>query len=220
MTGPVTSGIYIFMTQLKPESLPDKQGDLYDLLKTHDWLKEYYLAGGTGLALQIGHRESVDFDFFTSNEIIAGTLETYLGDIGEFRRTYEERNTLYGELKGIRVSFIRYSYPLIEEPAGDLNMRVAGLKDIAAMKLSAILGRGTRKDFIDLYYLLKTFSLKEVLSFYEIKYRAENYQYTLLRSLQYFEAAAPDPMPSMREPVSWEHIKQTITALVREYDLI
>ena len=114
MTGHEISGKHIFMTQLKPERLPGKQADLFEQLKECHWLKEYYLAGGTGLALQIGHRESVDFVFFTDQQIISDTLETYLSKTGEFKRTYEERDTLYGELNGIRVSFIRYSSAVME----------------------------------------------------------------------------------------------------------
>lgn len=208
------------MTRLQPENLPERQRHLFKALKTRGWLGEFYLAGGTGLALQIGHRESVDFDFFTQNDISSDELTTLLGNAGKFKRTYEERNTLYGELNGVRVSFISYAYPLIEDPVRENYISVAGLKDISAMKLSAILARGARKDFVDLYYLLQAYSLTEIFQFYETKYKAEEYQYTLLRSLQYFEDAEQDPMPLLRKPVSWGHIKKFITALVRQFDII
>lgn len=183
-------------------------------------MKDYYLAGGTGLALQIGHRESVDFDFFAENDVDADKLEALLNKTGVFRRTYEERNTLYGELNGIRVSFIKYAYPMIQDLIKDLNFNIAGIKDISAMKLSAILSRGTKKDFVDLYFLLKIYPLKELFKFYEIKYKAEGYQYTLLRSLQYFDEAEQDPLPKMKEPVQWDQVKKTITSEVRKIDLI
>jgi hypothetical protein len=208
------------MTELNPDCLPQKQIALFHLLKTRDWLKEYYMAGGTGLALQIRHRESIDFDFFTGNDINNDKLDALLNKTGIFRRTYEEQNTLYGELNGIRISFIKYDYPLIQDVIMDQHLSVAGLKDISAMKLSAILSRGTRKDFVDLFFLLKIFQLKEMFGFYERKYNVEEYQYTLVRSLLYFDDAEQDPLPRMIEVVNWDEIKKKITGEVKKIKLI
>lgn len=200
--------------------LPQKQVELYKLLKTVDWLKEFYLAGGTGLALHIGHRQSIDFDFFTSSDIDNNKLDSKLSEIAVFKRTYEDRNTLYGELNDVKVSFIKYDYPLLEELASDAYFHIAGLKDISSMKLSAILSRGTKKDFIDLFFLFKTYSLKEILGFYSEKFNQSDYEYTLLRSLLFFQDAENDPMPRMIHSVTWDQVKKTITKEVRKLNLI
>ncbi|MEA1897549.1 MAG: nucleotidyl transferase AbiEii/AbiGii toxin family protein [Bacteroidota bacterium] len=200
--------------------LPEKQVELYKLLKTVDWLKDFYLAGGTGLALHIGHRQSIDFDFFTSSDIDNNKLDLKLSRIGVFKRTYEDINTLYGELNDVKLSFIKYDYPLLEELASDAYFHIAGLKDISAMKLSAILSRGTKKDFVDMFFLLKSFSLKEILGFYSEKFKQSDYEYTLLRSLLYFQDAENDPMPRMIQAVKWEQVKKTITKEVRKLNLI
>ena len=201
-------------------TLPEKQVELYNLLKTVDWLKEFYLAGGTGLALHIGHRQSIDFDFFTSSDIDNNILDSRLNKIGIFKRTYEDSNTLYGELNDVKVSFIKYDYPFLEELASDAYFFIAGLKDISAMKLSAILSRGTKKDFVDMFFLLNSFSLKDILGFYGKKYNQADYEYTLLRSLLYFQDAESDPMPRMIQAVKWEQVKKTITKEVRNLNLI
>jgi len=208
------------MTNLRFDCLPGTQVKLYNLLKNYEWIKDYYLAGGTGLALQLGHRESGDFDFFSDNEINTVKLETLINETGTFRKTYEEQDTLYGELNGIRVSFIKYAYPLIQDKIEDSNLSVAGTKDIAAMKLSAIVSRGTKKDFIDLFFLLKSFSLREMLEFYDKKFRSTGYHYTILRALQYFDEADQDPMPKMIENVNWTGIKETISSEIKKIDLI
>ncbi len=200
--------------------LPEKQVELYELLKSVNWLKDFYLAGGTGLALHIGHRQSIDFDFFTSSDIDNNILDSKLSKIGVFIRTYEDRNTLYGELNDVKVSFIKYDYPLLEELASDAYFHIAGLKDIASMKLSAILSRGSKKDFIDLFFLLKSYSLKEILGFYGEKFKQSDYEYSLLRSLLYFKDAEKDPMPRMIQSVKWDQVKNTISTRVRDLKLI
>ena len=95
---PGISGKSILMTQLRTDCLPEKQVILFNLLRTRDWLKDYYLAGGTGLALQMGHRESVDFDFFSDKDINTDKLAVLLNETGVFKRTYEasfKRNRSY-----------------------------------------------------------------------------------------------------------------------------
>ena len=121
---------------------------------------------------------------------------------------------------GIRISFIKYDYPLIRNVIRDQNFSMAGLEDISAMKLSDILSRGTKKDFVDLFFLLKIFRLKQTFNFYEEKFKTEGYQYTLMRSLQYFTDADQDPLPKMKEPVEWDQVREFITGEVRKIKLI
>ena len=116
----------------------------------------------------------------------------------------------------VKVDIVNYPYKWIDEPVGENGIILAGIKDIAAMKLSAITNRGTKKDFIDLFFLLKSFPLKDLLAFYLQKY-SDAQLFTVLKSLTYFEDAEDDPMPMMTEPVMWQDIKATIIDTVSLY---
>ena len=152
MTGkPGIFGEFIqIMNQLFFNILPDEQKKVYEILKGKEWINSYYLAGGTGLALQLGHRLSKDFDFFSPLDFSTPELVQMLNELGEFQKHSEDINTLHGSLNGTRLSFIGFKYPVIQDKINDHAIRIAGLGDIAAMKLSAVLSRGIKKDFIDL----------------------------------------------------------------------
>jgi hypothetical protein len=203
------------MVEIKYHILPSDQLSLYNKLKKANWLKPFYLAGGTALALQLGHRISNDFDFFSDEEFDNDQIVSLLEQKDKFIRLSEARNTLHGQLKNIRVSFIRHHYPILGEMIGDDFMKLASLKDIACMKLSAVNSRGTKKDFVDIYFLLKLFSLKDMISLYEKKYHTEFYEYMITKSLLWFEDAETDPMPNMIENISWEEVKKVIISAVR-----
>jgi predicted nucleotidyltransferase component of viral defense system len=168
---------------LHTEILPDQQKRLFDILSEQIWIAPFYLAGGTSLALQIAHRQSVDFDFFTKNDFDNRDILEKLRDLGKFELFNEARNTINA---------------LLNSPFRHKNMRVANMEDIALMKLEAISGRGSKKDFIDLYFLLRDFSLSELFEKYPLKYGIEvSNHYHLLKSLAYFEDAEHEPMPKM-----------------------
>ena len=205
---------------LKYEIMPAEQIRLYDKLKKEEWLKDFYLAGGTALALQIGHRRSIDFDFFTQETFRNENLEKYLSKTGQFQKLSEEKDTLYGILDDVRISFIKYDYPLIEEWIAEESLQIASLKDIACMKLSAIASRGTKKDFIDIYFLLQIYSLETLFKLYEEKYAISDYQYMLLKSLVYFEDAENDPMPLMLTDIKWSDIKENLRNHVKNFRIV
>ncbi|MBW8332262.1 MAG: nucleotidyl transferase AbiEii/AbiGii toxin family protein [Prolixibacteraceae bacterium] len=154
-----------------------------------DDLYHFDLVGGTALALQIGHRISVDIDMFTKSvfdnkQLKECLLENFQGHDITF--DYEAKNTLIGSIDQIKVDFIRHSYPTIKETKAIEGIRLCSLEDIAAMKVSAITDNGTRiKDFVDLYYLLHHFKLDEIIQFYEQKYQSEN-SFHALKSITYF----------------------------------
>lgn len=194
--------------------------DTLELLKrlaAEPFLSETRLVGGTALALQYGHRNSVDLDFF-------GKLPDE-GD-GSFREMLEcyekivvlkETNNIKCYLiDGIKVDFINYKYPWIDDMVCRDNLRLASPKDIAAMKINAIEGRGTRKDFIDMYFLLKNYSFADILTFYGTKY-PEHSQFRAVMSLSYFEDAEQQPMPKMFIPVEWEDVKSGILDAVTAF---
>ena len=127
--------------------------------KLHDLLDgTYYLAGGTALSLQIGHRESVDLDYFTSSNIdtnkLFNIIKNAFNDV-KVDKTYEEINTLWLIIDGIKVSFIKVESPLIEDIVTEDVFKLASIKDILLMKLSAICGRSEYKDYYDLVFISK-----------------------------------------------------------------
>jgi predicted nucleotidyltransferase component of viral defense system len=169
-----------------------------------------FLAGGTALTLQIGHRISQDFDFFTSTSFKSEELINKLNKIGSFTLTEKQlKDTLLGFFNGVKFSIFLYPYPLIDKPTNDLGIDLASLKDIAAMKLAAIMDRGTKRDFIDLYFLIKNnISLDKMFVFYDKKFKAlEGNLYSLLKYLTYFDDAEKSEMPEMLKKVSWEEVK-------------
>jgi len=196
--------------------LPENQQTLFNTLKNDSWINEYYLAVGTGLALQYNHRKSVDFDFFKDYDFTNEEIIEKLRNIGKVQVQSEAKNTLHALVDNIQVSFLGYKYPLLKDFSTVGHIKIADHLDIACMKLSAIVSRGTKKDFVDLYFLLQNFKLDELFHHYEKKYAVKDYTYILLKSLVYFEDADQDPMPVLYEPVSWEKIKYTITKEVQK----
>ena len=208
------------MNKLKVGILAEKQQKLFEVLNRQKWINDYYLAGGTGLALFLGHRQSVDFDFFSKSPFSNDVLSERLAKIGSYVKLSEQKNTLHGIIDDINISFLEYKYPLLEKPIIEKNMRIACIKDIACMKLSAIVSRGNKKDFVDIFYILKKYSLEELLHLYSEKYNQHNYEYVLLKSLVYFADAEEDPMPRMLEKIDWETIKKSIIHEVKKIKFV
>lgn len=175
------------------------------------------LVGGTALALQYGHRQSVDLDVFGSMPQDAEEMEDRLSLIGELHIIKSSDRIRIYLLDKIKVDFVDYSrYPWIDKPVVDGSVRLASPKDIAAMKVNAAEGRGTKKDFIDIYFLLQHYSLSDILDFYSQKY-PEYSKFRALMSLTYFEDAEDQLMPKMFKAVSWETVKKEIDNAVKVY---
>ena len=179
--------------------------------------KKAYLAGGTAMALQLGHRFSFDFDFFISEEFEARVLaQLFQKKLANFKLERTAWGTIYGHIqeskaKKIRFSFLYYQYPLLFASQNYLGVNLAHLKDIGAMKIAAISDRGTKRDFIDLYFLCQEniLDLKEALSLYGQKYKTlEQNKIHILRSLTYFIDAEKQKMPKMIKEVNWKEIKE------------
>ena len=200
--------------------LPLPQSMLLNALAGQKWLEPFYLVGGTALALQIGHRISVYFDFFSADEFDSQKVISLLSDIGEFKLFEQARDTIHGSLDGVKLSFLRYRYPVLR-PLHTLHLlKLADIYDVALMKLSAISGRGAKKDFIDFYFLLQRFSLKELLTAFSAKYGEEQgHRYHLLKSLVYFRDAENEPMPYMIQPIEWAEVKHFMVQKVKEIGL-
>lgn len=171
----------------------------------------WYLAGGTALALQVGHRQSVDLDFFTEKSSFREThVERTLFATGKWKTNLREEGTLYGTLMNAKMSFIAYPFfkPSRKRKAVG-HMRILIPEDIASMKIIAISQRGRKRDFVDLYWYCKN---RE--SLFDIIVRAIN-QYPgqeknmqhILKSLVYFKDAENDPMPKIFFDANWKNIK-------------
>ena len=152
--------------------------------------KDFYLGGGTALAIQIGHRDSVDFDFFSERDINTKELFEHLREIFKehiLLKIQEEYNTLTVLVDAtIKISFFGYKYKLIKETINNENLFLASIEDIGCMKLSAITGRASNKDYIDLHFILKRVSLSDLLEDAHIKY-PELERNLILKSIVYFE---------------------------------
>lgn len=194
--------------------------DTLELLKKlmrEDLLTNTRLVGGTALALQYGHRNSVDLDFFGNmpdNNLI---LRDMLSKYGNIEVRGESPNIKCYTMNGIRIDMVSYKYEWIDNMIEQDGLRLASPKDIAAMKINAIEGRGSKKDFIDIYFLLQHYSLKDIIGFYTKKY-PEHSEFRALMSLTYFEDADLQLMPRMYKPVDWNEIKSYITIQVKNYN--
>lgn len=172
-------------------------------------IKRCYLAGGTALALQIGHRVSIDLDFFTTFDFDEKIVEQNLAQFPEFIKEGTAWKTIWGKIEETKFSMFYYKYPLLEKTSKFEDINLASISDITAMKIAAIGDRGTKRDFIDLFFLRKKYSLQQMLDLYNDKYGdLEEKAYHLLRSLNYFEDAQPEPMPKMIKDVDWDEVKK------------
>ena len=189
------------------------QPDTLELLKALmqlPILSDMRLVGGTALALQYGHRRSVDLDFFGhTTEDTDELTETIREGIGQVQILSVSKRIKVYNIRNVKVDIVNYDYPWIDDVVAEEGLRLASPKDIAAMKVNAIIGRGTKKDFIDIYYLLQHFTFDELLRLYREKY-PDGSEYRALLSMSYFADADPQAMPYMFEPVDWNVIKQTI----------
>jgi hypothetical protein len=172
-------------------------------------LAGYGLAGGTSLALQLGHRVSVDIDLFGEVPFEDEEVVPYLAQIGPFTLIKRSENIFVAVVQGIKVDLVRYAYPRLAPFVVEDGVRMFGLADIAAMKLGAIAGRGSRKDFIDLHVLMEHFSKEQLWEVYGAKF-PDSSEFLLRKSLTYFTDAEREAMPEMHIPLTWEEVKRRV----------
>lgn len=164
------------------------------------------LAGGTALALQIGHRISVDLDFFGAKNLNSEEILNALTEIDQPSILSQSKNILILNVSGVKVDFVNYQYPLLS-PANEIEgIRLLSLLDIAAMKLAAIAGRGKKRDFFDLYFLSKHYSLEQLIASYNKKF-SDGSEFMIIKSLVYFEDAEMDADPVLLIDAQWSEVK-------------
>ncbi len=174
--------------------------------------RDFYLAGGTGLALLLHHRRSVDLDFFSRTNRLDGEgrreLLSRLRALPRWALLEAREGTLHGQVSRVRVSFFWYPEPLVKPVIRQGPLRIASLEDIGLMKLGAIIGRGSQKDFIDLYAICQHVPLSRLLALGPRKFTdARAFSLQALKALSFFEDADREPPVVSIAPVAWERIK-------------
>ncbi len=196
------------------ESLTPPTREAFHLMGELELTREFYLAGGTGLALHFGHRFSVDLDFFSDATNAVGfdqrsALRAALDD-PTLEIVYDKDSTFVATWCGVGVSFFRLNlYPLTQPPLLVDDVRLASVEEIGAMKLAAIINRGTRKDMVDLYFILQDVSLDSLFQVAAVKYaKVRSFPVNAVRALSYFDDAESAPMPQMIDKTPWSKMKR------------
>ncbi|MDI6792855.1 MAG: nucleotidyl transferase AbiEii/AbiGii toxin family protein [bacterium] len=189
--------------------LPKNTKAILALLEKNEIIQKAYLAGGTALALQLGHRISYDLDFFTAEEFEEEILLSKIKKIPGFQLERTAWKTILGKFKDVRFSIFYYEYPLLYPTKKFGMINVLDVRDIAAMKIGAIASRGVKRDFVDIYFICReTMSLEETIQAYDKKYR--NLATTaihIIKSLIYFDDAEEQEMPHMLKELDWPEVK-------------
>ena len=200
-------------TPWRYETLPRRTKKAFDFLSREKWLKKsnWYLAGGTALALQTGNRKSLDLDFFTEEKDFSEKkLIAHFIDNKDWVTEVEGENTIYGELLGASVSFIAYPFFIPKQkPLWHGAIRVLQKIDIAVMKITAISQRGRKRDFFDLYWCARNIEpLEHIIRRLKVQYPFIAHDYNhILKSMVYFEDAESDPEPEIYFKATWKMVK-------------
>lgn len=204
------------------EVIPEKAWKILEIISPIVVKENFYLAGGTGLALQIGHRISEDFDFFREKSFNPDMLSSLIKNVfNQIEITMIEKDTLLLNIEGIKFSFFRYDIPLLFKPVNIENILVADWQDITAEKFKTIAQRGSKKDFYDLYcvFYFKKLTIKEAVDIFKKRFFHTGLNfYHVLRSLIYFEDAEKEPEPKLLSNCSWEDVKSFFITHLKDFE--
>ena len=204
----------MFTQTVLPETL-----ELLNKLMKVELLKDMRLVGGTALALQIGHRFSVDLDIFGKKNYTNKELQEQLQTLEKGKELRHGNKEIITScyINDIKVDIVDYQYPWLDEAIIEYGVRMATLKDIAAMKISAIGSRGAKKDFYDLYFLLDKYTIYEILGFFREKYAIKDIIH-FVQSLTYFDDADKTEQPKMFQKLPWKDVKKRIEKEIQNLD--
>lgn len=175
----------------------------------------FFLVGGTALALQLGHRKSIDLDLFTTQPFNSATLLETLYSEFEISIELEEPSMLITNIEGIKVDFVKMSYPILFPTLLVEGIQMLDLRDIAPMKLKAVAQRGTKKDFFDIHFLLHLMPLETMISLFRQKFQMHEV-FHIVKSLTYFEDAEQSANPVVFDKsVTWRKVKASINEAVK-----
>ncbi len=194
---------------LQTQCVSDRLLEILNSVMQNPVFERYRLVGGTSLALQLGHRQSVDLDFFGEQPINEDAFLSSLKQLGNIQIIKKSKNIFILSVNNIKVDFVHYSYPWLDPVVEIDGIRLASKKDIAAMKLNAIAGRGSKKDFIDLFYLLREIYLQDMLSAYQEKYK-DGSVFMVQKNLTYFDDADQETSPVIFDGTDWNDMKSEL----------
>ena len=197
------------------ETIEPKTLELLRKLQSLSIFEHSRLVGGTALALQLGHRKSIDLDMFGTIDASPEEIQDACKEAGEIEISKKSKKINIYWVDGIKVDCVNYPFEWLDDCQIIDGIRLASVNDIAAMKISAIINRGTKKDFIDIYFLLKELSLNHILDLYDQKY-PDGSRFIAMKSLTYFEDAESDPMPYIFSDITWDEVKVSIIDEVRK----
>ena len=200
-------------------AIDEKTYILLENLMQDEKLNDFYLVGGTAIALKIGHRKSIDIDLFTKKDFDSEELRLYLNNKYKFELSFQEKNTLKGFINDVLVDFIKYDYKNIKSIKFDEGIRMLSLEDIIAMKLVAIYQDGSRmKDFIDIAYLSNYYTLNDMIGFCKEKTEIDN-TFSILKGLTYFNSIDfTDNVLVLDEKYSFDKVKKHLLNMVDNPD--
>lgn len=200
---------------LQRETVLESTLDLLRKLQSLPGLSGMRLVGGTALALQLGHRTSVDLDLFGQFDA-ATSYRKLLADAGHQADGAESGEVQSMIVDGVKVDLVNYPYKWIGDAVVEDGLTLASVDDIVAMKLSAAANRGKKKDFIDIATLLSKYTLAEMFTLYQKKFEVSEIGFAV-RGLTYFQDAEEDPMPMMFTPLTWPDVKCRIIEAVKAF---
>ena len=204
---------------LHKEIISTQTLELLIRLQQKEYFRGFYLAGGTALALQIGHRKSLDLDFFSDFSFDTQYMLENLSADFNFKLFFSAANTLKGSIEDVKIDILAHRYPYINPPVTIDNIAMVSTEDIIAMKLNAIAISGQRvKDFIDIYFLLKSYSIGDMISFYKQKYASFN-EVNVLKSLTWYDDIDLSDWPVLLDnpKLKWSEIMKKITRETKNY---
>ncbi len=202
------------------QTLAPKTKIVLDRISGQPFLKSFYLSGGTALALHFGHRESEDLDFFSKEDFDPSRLQIELEQVAKLSGVELDKGTLNCHADTVQLQFLHYPYNLLHHSIVWNQINLSSVEDIACTKILTISSRGSKKDFIDLYFILKQYSLNDLFNLLQKKYPKTDYnQIHLLKSLVYFDDADNQVMPRMHLDVTWDQVKSNIVNAVRSFKI-
>ncbi len=206
---------------LRTETVTADTLELLKILTRDEKLTDFFLVGGTALSLQIGHRISIDIDLFSAHSFDNNEMLEYLRANYDFRMNFIAKNTLKGLIKEIKTDLITHPYAFVKDLQTVEGIRMASLEDIAAMKLNAISGNGTRlKDFIDVAFLSRYLSLTQMMDAYERKYASRN-PVMIAKSLLYHQDIDfNENVQMMTTKYSWKLIEKRLREMEKSPNVV
>lgn len=198
------------MTDLHWNTISPAMKDVLSVFGQSVLAEKFYLAGGTALALQLGHRQSIDLDYFSKTEDIPSIRPLLENSLQPYQASLADQSwgNLIFLVNSIRIGFFGYGYPLVKPLITAQGCNIASIADIGLMKMDAILGRASRKDFHDLYAICQIIQLSDLLKLAPEKFPGvRDFEAQILKHLTYFKKADVEPPVPLLQDVSWETVK-------------